>query len=328
MKTTLFQLPKLFLSLSLRYCGFLVLIAILTACAGSGDPSNETSDSERTDSTKVETPANSTQFPNELAFYNNLMIYSTCPLQMGLVQNGGPINCSDFKSAVLDFYNSYRSPSGLDLYPTKLEFDVAHADLLIAIINSYGDNQTDGLVFHYGYVRNGSSGKIIYILSKGKKDNNNDIQYCAFPSGVNGQNNNHYFALEPHNNKSYRIIDQNQFTVLTQAYASSVTYNKNPLGNQDPKMAYHDPKGLLDFYSEYKAAAKLHLYISHGAVLNTATSNKLHSPCFAFGNESVFFPLDDVDYQTMGLGGPFRSKGLDIGRLCPPHCRTPVTPCS
>ena len=265
------------------------------------------------------------QFPQHLAFYDDLFVRSNCPASLAPDTVTGPLSCTEFKDAVIAFGRQYASVSAetLNFEPSKLPFSVQNAELIMELLAYYANQSQYGLVFHYGRrIQNGKA-EIVYILSKGELIENpsdtaavGDVSFAPFGSGENGQNQAHYIALELHAGKSYRIIDEEEFEVLIKSYSNNMGYDGTAIDTNHARMAYHRAALLNEFYGEYAAENDLHLYLGHGAVENEGSAYMLHAPCLAFGDATVFFELDNIDYNN----ATFKNKGLDIGRLCPPNC--------
>ncbi len=293
-------------------------VLLISSCEESPqDSSSEESENEATKEAQ-------SQFPQHLAFYEDLFAKSSCQASLAPDPVTGPVSCTEFKDAVIAFGDNYASGAGqaLDYEPTKLPFSAQNADLIIELLTEYAGQTDSGLVFHYGHRSEGGRGEIVYILSKGELIKNpndtasaGDVSYAPFGSGENGQNQAHYIALELHNGKSYRIIDTTDFAALRDSYADNITYGGDTIDTNHARMAYHRAALLNEFYGEYAAENDLHLYIGHGGVRDTGAVEMLHTPCLAFGNAAAFFELDNIDHNAT-----FKNKGLDIGRLCPPNC--------
>lgn len=329
MKTTSIQIFKRPFTLSALSWVCLAVVLTFSSCGESGKRSSQTNESESPDKGNEPESAQSAQseFPPHLKFYDDLFARSSCsasPLKRLIT---GPVTCTQFKDAVIEFGNMYSHVAGTALRyePTKLPFDTGSAGLIIDLFDS--SQARYDLVFHYGYRIENGKGEIVYILSKGElitsqSDPIGEVSYCAFESGENGQTEAHYISLEANNGRPYRMIDQAEFDVMTELYFGNIEYDGSALNGNHARMAYHRADSLHKFYEQYSNENDLHLYISHGAVDDDAVTDVLHAPCLAFGNSTEFFEMDNLTQ-----GPTFRKKGLDIGRLCPPHCSPPLSPC-
>ncbi len=309
---------------------FAALVLLISCTSNSGSKNQDVkSDSSRDTSAQFAQSAAESPFPPNIAFYNELMRDSKCDDEATGADSltaasfppvTGPITFTQFAKAVIAFAESHTTNEGLDYYPTKLAMDTT----LINFFSRYSLQEEFGLVFHYGYDL--QSRNIIYILSKGRlvpdtSDTLGAVEYCPFEAGENYQPSAHYIALEPFNGRPFRIVGNSRFSSLTLAYRDSIRYRTDPIDSSHPLMVYHDPKRLVQFYQEYARTSELYLYIGHGAVKSAGTNKLLHTPCYAFGDNTAFFALNDVDEGSL-----FGKKALDIGRLCPPNCKSGVSP--
>jgi hypothetical protein len=203
----------------------------------------------------------------------------------------------------------------LDLYPTKVR---VHDDL-VALFESYANQSTFALVFHYGL----ENDKLVYITGKGRLDSNpngNDDQVSrtCFDPGENGIPFPHYLLVKEQAGKALHAIDTTFFDILTRNYSEGMQHDGSPLNPTHTRMAYHNPDRLKQFL-EWSTATNKYLYICHGAVIDPNADDQLrHTPCFVLGDSDKFFRLDNEPENPSNI---FINKALDAGRLCPPHCR-------
>lgn len=326
MKTTAIEFFKRPVALRALLWACTASVLLISSCGERGKDSSDDTAAKTGEAEDVRETTQS-EFPPQLDFYDNLFERSNCEASFKDSEVTGPLTCTQFKDAVIAFGRRYDSGSGqtLNYEPTKLPFAAQNAELIIELLADYADQTDYGLVFHYGHRVQSGRGEIVYILSKGQlvKDpptaRVGDVRYTPFESGENGQNQAHYIALEVNNGMSYRVIDQAEFEALTDSYFDNIEYEGNAIDVDHARMAYHAADSLNIFYGEYAAENDLHLYLGHGAVEDDGSADVLHTPCLAFGDGTEFFELDNVGYNAT-----FRKKGLDIGRLCPPHCSPPA----
>jgi hypothetical protein len=178
-----------------------------------------------------------------------------------------------------------------------------------------------GLVFHYGY--NETSGTLLYMMSRGQIYGEDSlISYCPL---VRDDGSEYFYLME--NGVTSNEINSTKFTEYTTAYAAFIKRNGTDLSysTKDPQMVYHRASGFQKLLSAFNAQSPTHLYIGHIALPHVTASEARHLPCFALGNSSEFFRIDD-NHNPQGSNA-FTNKALDIGRLCPPNCPNTVLQC-
>lgn len=315
------------------YAGFLMLGLLTFACeTGQQDESKEGAEPREKGGEKVNRRAgqDTSLFRGNAEFLEKLFALSDCKRdESGFIPPTGPIICSHALDALHLFCETYRAGNGLDYFPTKIETHGALGDLFSEFAGS-----EFGLVFHYGF--DTDKDEIVYMLSKGKldtsADTNGKVSYCPFTAGDStGSQEDHYLLIKSGASEAYKSIDTTEFKNLKNQYAANMLrHDGNAFADIDtsahPLMVYHDPSGLLDFYEKYKNENNARLYIAHGSIQAEGATQAYHTPCFVFGNDSSFFELDNRDYMGSGES-KYTKKGLDIGRLCPPKCREPLSPC-
>jgi hypothetical protein len=261
------------------------------------------------------------QFPSHLSFYDTLMANGTCS-ETSTLKAGetGSVTCGEFVKAVKNFGAAYTSAGNLDYYPVKLPFNSATNADLIDIFSNMNDQDRFGLVFHYGYENKGGKGKLLYLLSKGTLESDS-VQYCPFSDGENDQTSEHFIYLDPGSAQGFQVIDETTFDNFKKTYTDSMRIETDGVVKPvsqivHPSMVYHNPQSFWDFYETYKNNPNLHLYIAPGGIRPEGLSTPMHAPFFVFGNDSVFFELNNTDRGRDN----YREKALDIGQLCPPCC--------
>ncbi len=309
LRLTKFNKTKAFFCLSA-----LLVPALFSSCTDA--VTGEKEDAATADTLEMKTEAIALApptFRTELSFYNQLFSKSNCSDLESLDSITGAISCSVFRFGINEFFENYSSGGSLNYRPSKIKID----DDFERYINWVDNSQKYNIVFHYGYIK--SSGKIVYIMSKGEVYGNNiSVSYCPFYEDEQNQQNPYYVLLDSRVGDGHRKIRLDEFRDLTRDYATNIKYNGSDLDpNKDPLMVYHNVDEFLNFLS-FDNSDNLYLYIAHGALLS-------HQPLFAMGNDQVFF---EINNSPITAGDQFNNKGLDIGRLCPPNCPTPVTICN
>lgn len=318
------------------HAGFLLLGLLTAACGtgeqdkskdGNGGSATEKSEAEMNEGSDSKRPL----YQGNAKFIEELFALSDCDREEpGIVEPTGPVTCSQVLDALHVFCETYRAGGQFNYFPTKIEMHSAIGDLFGAMART-----EFGLVFHYGY--HSADEEIVYLLSKGKLDTSVDstgtVSYCAFAAGdTPNSQDDHYLLLKSGSGQPYEILDKTEFEGFRNEYAVNVQrFDGNDYVDIDtsnnPLMVYHDPAGLLEFYEKYKDENNASLYIAHGSIRAEGASEAYHTPCFVFGNDTAFFELDNRDYSSNGSNNMYTKKGLDIGHLCPPNCREPITPC-
>ena len=312
------------------HSSFLFICLLLSACNTNN---NETTDHINQSTTVDHVEGNETSASNKLLYQGNaeflkqLFALSKCDsVAFVPITPTGPISCSASKIELHNFCETYKSENTLNYHPTKIKVNPSMRTFFNKI-------NTDGygLVFHYGYdvIKN----EIVYILSKGKLTNSNEVSYCPFSAGdTPGSTADHYLILETNGSNFYKTIDGKNLNALKSNYlnnmkiSNGITYAKiDP--NNHPKLVYHTASELVKFFDKYVPKPGDYLYIAHGSIKSDITDRAYHTPCLFFGNDTAFFELNNTPNTDTTSAAWYTNKGLNIGKLCPPHCKTPVTPC-
>lgn len=304
----------------------------LTSCV-DGQNQGKTEE-EATNSTAVENLAENTDStatrgtpfpptfpdPGKLAIYNRLFSNSDCSNKLKSFAITRSIDCTTFSEGLKHFEPQYTSVAGnLNLNPSIVKL----SNKLKQVIQQAVAGGHYGLVFHYGYDEAGDS--LVYILSRGQIYGEDTlISYCPF---VDSSNNNFYLKMATKNGSGYNEINAGSFKNYTDAYYAKIKRDGNALtpANQDPKMVYHRPQGFAEFLSAFNSQNPTYLYIGHGSFPYTSSTESRHLPFFALGDDQAFFMINN---QPASGTNAFENKGLDVGRLCPPNCPTPVQICN
>ncbi|HKK39792.1 MAG TPA: hypothetical protein VJ949_10270 [Cryomorphaceae bacterium] len=230
-----------------------------------------------------------------------------------------PITAQSIKTLQEDFSKEYSSSDGLNNGVIK----VAVSDTLINIIKALSSSDDRGLVFHYGFIE--ETKEICLLMGVGTQ-NKGEMKFSHEPFPATSEYPHEYHLLLAANEIYMKPKTEGTFNKLTDSFKNKITQNKISIStNADhPKMIYHQGKELKLFYDEYQVGKPLHLYVYNGSGLTPGVTQNYYTPIFLFGNETIPFPTDDIDYVARGLNEPYRNKGMDAGHVCPPHCKSSV----
>jgi len=311
----------------------LYLVGALTLASCENEPNQVDTEQETSNTRVAETEAPSANEavtkstpvpptfpdPGKLAIYNRLFSNSDCSNKLKSFAITRPIDCTTFSEGLKHFEPQYTSVAGnLNLNPSIVKL----SNKLKQVIQQAVAGGHYGLVFHYGYDEAGDS--LVYILSRGQIYGEDTlISYCPFEDS----DKSFYLLMATKNGSGYNEINAGTLKNYTDAYYAKIKRDGNALtpANQDPKMVYHRPQGFAEFLSAFNSQNPTYLYIGHGSLPYTSSTESRHMPFFALGNDQAFFMIDN---QPASGTNVFENKGLDVGRLCPPNCPTPVQICN
>jgi hypothetical protein len=235
----------------------------------------------------------------------------------------GPIDSNQTADAVARFVTDYKTDVGLNYAPIKIKVNQA----LKRVFTLFPIDSNSGMTFHYGL--SDDAKELCYIIAPGTRlQSTDELYYRPFPTGMHNQPNDHYILLKNNGSDSIEYITQSEFCQLTENYELNMKRKSGgsfaPISSDPshPRYVYHEGIELNKFIDSYSEGSSLHLYIEHGAMEPAGASNFYHAACFLFGDDRNSFPLNNVDYPSAGLDTPYRSKAMDLGQLCPPHCGT------
>jgi len=234
-----------------------------------------------------------------------------------------PIDSNQTVQALALFKTDYITDAGLNYAPIKIKVNPA----LKRVLTLFPDDSNSGMTFHYAL--SDDKKELYYIIAPGTRlQSTGELYYRSFPAGMHNQSDDHYILLRNNNSNAIQYISQSQFCTYTENYELNMkkkdggVYVSIQNDSDHPYYVYHDGKELNLFFEEYIKGSPLYLYVEHGAMKPQGVSKDYHAACFLFGDDRASFPLNNVNYPNAGLDTPYRSKAMDAGHLCVPHCGT------
>ena len=255
------------------------------------------------------------------------MTFIPKPIKMKNSENGlkaeEAIEAQNFKAAIpmsnhsqglAIFRQLYSATNGLHYNTIKVQYSQQLKDLFrLTNHPSFG-----GLIFHYGF--DPSTKKIVYLIGLG-----NFTGGAIIPSplpNVIGSNPGYYEVSS--DSASLQARSEIEFDESVKEYWCQILKKNPSSGNLEPisndpdhaRMVYHEKAELQAFDKEYENLINPHLYFDHGA-----SYSRDHTPMLRFGDDSILFPIDDINYRNQyGMDEKYRNKAFNIGQLCPPDC--------
>ncbi|MCB0733211.1 MAG: hypothetical protein H6608_05210 [Flavobacteriales bacterium] len=239
--------------------------------------------------------------------------------------DGSPISQTLLGQLRQEFQTAYKWQTNSSI--VDMEWKANWSDLVNYLDTNWLKGASDtGIALHYILREENGTQYFSYAITFATLSTN----------GVNVLNNpNHNNEMLVFTTTGIQTMNTSELSAMKQRYQDSISvYDVYPNGTSyrvseltHPKLIYYSGDNVYNFVMDnaYQSTGEYVLHVFNGAVYNdnitvdgpVPVTIGLHvqTPVLVMGSSSNLFISNNYNQSI-----PFKEMGLDLGRLCPPHC--------